>query len=1293
MALEDLTDEEVRKLYQENIERGSRAASEKSALETVGDIPEALAGMAVEGVKGLGSGAWGALTGEGEAYTGTMRRMEDIAKERLGNEVYENTVADIGDIITIAPAMAGMIWEAALRDDPYAAGGEIGQVLGEDAIGGLRWTAENLGKASKAFPLATLLSITGAGRVAGLSSRALARSAFKSDIKGAFNKAVPMADKITAAMEYEIPGTIGSRKKLVKDYEPGQIYNRAIGDEGLKLKDLMKPAALGAGTGLLLGVPEYGAMLGLMGKTGSGLLAKRGLFGKDVATTMAQLLRHTSAQAKVSDEVAVRSLQFDAPQAEASLNAASAMIADFIRDGGVLDGVADAAVLERISQDSGLKALVDVNTRFEPGPAGLMPTKLTVPKEKRLRAVNRLRLAPKLEEMLSTLEKDLHRLTDDQGGAASSTRLRLDDLLSGESAQFAMDPRVMNSVLNKIKELAPDIELSNLQAIGAMISDVARGPIFGNRDINPHFKLGDNVVNTRTLATEAWKGMKSKDQKDVLARVSTAIIAENKQIARGRASAKALDRESRRIFKGDDEAMARFRDLDGDAAVAVYGDNLMNSALLHGDAIPMVSLQGAPFERVAGYLGRKYLNPENLRAFLSERLGRNIDDADLSKTIGRVKDIVDELRDVDPQPVDLGKLGSDLARSVAADGLEGNRVVARIEALYNRGVIDDANLKALKEQLPDDFNVASATNIDARQIRRPLASTYGWLKNVDQSVGPNWANRIGAHVKSAYTILSPSSHANNMISNVGLLAMDRGIDPASVMVSAIVNNRRFKKWKERKKTGEEFSGREHLIFDKVSKMGFVEGDLITAEIRSLAGAGPGYGASPIVATNFAKAAREGGRTLSKIKEKAAAGYRWGDTTFKFDEAIRSMNEVYNFLDELDDGQYFDVPTSAATVTRIYKKNGELVVPKGRRSVADVVASNARMRANELFFDYSQRPGVLRWADKFGGATGFMNPYLTWYWKSLGIGGKGLLNRVNPFSPRYTTDNPSALRQMAAREFLKEGRRAVAINAMRSEFDRNPKDLAAVVKYAPDEARQILFMDLGDPNILAYRDVSNMNYLSPASTYFQFLGTALGKLTGSERSEFLDAAGETNMFKNLLELGGATGSPGLQIYNKAVDDRLKPEDWITPFLGVGATQSLIAGLGALGNWPNLSSFQRLKRLPENVRPTAEEYYFRRLTSVGWDRSHLFGRQSGRPGKVTKYFSQLKRNLKDNMVKPVLDDYRSGIVPGSEVVEALDKANEMYLRRIKEVQDSYQKIYPNYLFPDQVARLIKLRKTDL
>ena len=244
MALDDLTGE------------GGRSAQEKSALETVGDIPEAVAGMAVEGVKGLASSAWGALTGQGEAYSESLRRMEDAARERLGQEVYENTVADMGDIVTMIPMMAAAVYRAAASDDPYSEGGELGQTIGEDAIGGLGWTVNNFGKASKAFPLATLMGITGAGRVAGNVGRVASRSAKGAAIKEAFNKANPISDRVAGLMGTEIPGTLKGGKKLVKDYEPGQLYNHAIGDEGLTLKDIIKPAAAGAGAVLGLKLKE-----------------------------------------------------------------------------------------------------------------------------------------------------------------------------------------------------------------------------------------------------------------------------------------------------------------------------------------------------------------------------------------------------------------------------------------------------------------------------------------------------------------------------------------------------------------------------------------------------------------------------------------------------------------------------------------------------------------------------------------------------------------------------------------------------------------------------------------------------------------------------------------------------------------------------------------------------------------------------------------------------------------------------------------------------------------------------
>ena len=376
--------------------------------------------------------------------------------------------------------------------------------------------------------------------------------------------------------------------------------------------------------------------------------------------------------------------------------------------------------------------------------------------------------------------------------------------------QYASDPRVMDKIISRLRSEADGATVKNLEDMGGLIQNVAQGPIYGNRNINPVLRLGDNnAISARDLATQAFNELSPENRRDVLAKVSTAILQENRQIARGIASSKALDFESNRIFKDAESRAAYDKALTGEggseAAAAVYADNLINSSFIYGDALPMVSPRGISFEQVTRHLFNKYINNDNAFAdLLTDKLGPGaVLDADqFAKAKTRLREIADQLDDVDTANVDIGKMGSDLARTVAADGLEGARLRQRMESMRNRGAITEDAYSDMVATLGDDFDVAMQTPHDGRQIRAPLQATYGWLNMADQntSTALQWMSRMSSHIKAAYTTLNPASHANNMISNVGLLSMHRGVDPATVVTSAIVNKRRFDKWKKRKRT-------------------------------------------------------------------------------------------------------------------------------------------------------------------------------------------------------------------------------------------------------------------------------------------------------------------------------------------------------------------------------------------------------------------------------------------------------------------------------------------------------------
>jgi hypothetical protein len=251
-----------------------------------------------------------------------------------------------------------------------------------------------------------------------------------------------------------------------------------------------------------------------------------------------------------------------------------------------------------------------------------------------------------------------------------------------------------------------------------------------------------------------------------------------------------------------------------------------------------------------------------------------------------------------------------------------------------------------------------------------------------------------------------------------------------------------------------------------------------------------------------------------------------------------------------------------------------------------------------------------------------------------------------------------------------------------------------MSFMPSEGKQILFTDMADPNVMSFRDISSMNFLDPFSTVQELIGTTLARIEGSDRSKMLDATGEQKVTSKVLELIGISGSPAYQTFQRFKEGRNTVEDVLSPIIGVGLAQTALAGSRLMGiSSSNASSFDKLMQLDESIRPKAMDYYFRRITSIGWNKDFLFGKAGNRPGKLTRYMTTLKRNLKNNLVKPVIEDARAGAADSADIQEALILANEMYERRLQQLFDVTSKVYPNFRFPEGVVKPISLRKTDL
>ena len=1247
---------------------------------------------------------YGAFSGSGEAFTDSYQRHEDLFKERSGKETYENTVADLKDIATAIPVLASTVWNSMWKQNTFDATKEIGEDIGEDAILGMRWTAENSDKAFKAYPVSTVMMLFQAGKIAGTAGR-LGKAT------KAFDSLEPVVNKVNSIMDTEVadiglPDAIKRERKLVDTEKvPGTLYTRAIGDEGLKLKDLVKPALYTAGTGALVGAGELGAVLGLSGPYLTGVMAKRSSLNKNIVGKVGQVLRHTSAQSRFSDEVAIRSLFQHAPQAAAALDTAALQVSDAIKAGA---DFSDKLIAD-IAESSGLNQLTDVQPAYTFRDADGRLVKdvaaggqMTI--EQR-RSIARGKLDKRTVDALNNVRDLVNEASGE--GVAAFTITALDDLMSGDSVQYAKDAGVMAGVMNEIKRRDPSLSTAKLRQVQDLIDKVSNGPVYGNRSLNPRIKVGDTTVDIRSLVTNEWKKLDTKKRGEVAASTALSLIENNKAIMRSKAAARALDRESMRIFRTDDQRGAVVRDLLNSESMVeraegqnIYMDALLEKVFLDGDTVPMVSPQGLSFNRLAESMSERYLNnPQRFQDFLQERLGRDggIGGADLASAQARLLEVVNELSDTANVDKDIGKMGTELSRSIVADGLEDNRLLQNMRALEADGLITKEDLAVIeRDGLSAAFGVNLQTRQDGRSIRAPLASTYGWLeRSVNNNMRFPSIARVGAHLKAAYTIYNPASHVNNAVSNMGLISLDRNIDPITALVQTYGSAKNMSDWR----AGKKFSERDSKIFDKISKMGFAEGDLITAEIQSLGNFSAGYGSSAPVVTSLDLMKRFGGTTAKKVRQMASNTYRLGDVVFKQDEAIRSMNRVVDAVEALEDGQYVDIPTSKAAVRRIRKENGKIITP-GKGDMYDVAAAHGRMRANDLFFDYSQRPGALRYLDQLGGATSFVNPYLTWYWKALGIGGDGLFKRVNNLDLEFNTNNPSVLAAQLRKQVGNFARRSVIINGMRSEYEKNPEELQRAMSFMPSEGKQILFTDMADPNVMSFRDISSMNFLDPFSTVQELIGTTLARIEGSDRSKMLDATGEQKVTSKVLELIGVSGSPAYQTFQRFKEGRNTVEDALSPLIGVGLAQTALAADRLVGasrlfgiSSSSMSSFDKLMQLDESIRPKAMDYYFRRITSIGWNKDFLFGKAGNRPGKLTRYMTTLKRNLKNNLVKPKIEDARAGAADSADIQEALILANEMYERRLQQLFDATSKVYPNFRFPEGVVKPISLRKTDL
>jgi hypothetical protein len=1264
---------------------------------------------------GLGRALAGAAYGVGEsiadltAYTrdqpedtekeigDSFTRQEEFLKSRLGATQYENFYHDAMDLITLVPNLGALAYDAATSGDSFEKARRITKAFTTDSATVYPFLYNNWERSVKAAPLATILASIPALKAAGGLSKLGSKGARMTKLGDAIHKKV---EGLVDA-EVELLGKLGPTQKgkttfrvTGEDVTPG-VYKHSLGDRGITYRDMLRAGTKGAAVGAIAGGVPTAIVGSFIGGAGLSVLAgklNRTGLGGAFANSMGRLLSGISSNTKVSNELAMRNLFARGPEAEAKLQAIGAKVAQRLRQGedvldGELMGMAKEAFPDLISEIEFTRA----GRRYDQKPEADVAE----------RARKRAKLPDDIEKDLANAEGMLENLLG--GKRARRTTMLMDDLLSEGSVQFGRVHDVRAKALEIISnDLGRKLTTAEKTDLAKAMETVSNTPFHREAGINLRLMVGGQPYYLRDIVTKAHRSLKPKRRKEILAGLAADIITSNRADLRkqsfARAAADSSDKALQRLGLTQ-EGLAAMKLED---AVAAFGEAVAADVIVNRGSVPLVGPTAVRMESSGRYLRSLRQNdPDKMFAIIQEKLGgkRELTPGEKKVILQRMDDVADEM--IDSHHKDIASEGARAAEGYYAD-VDRGTVYSRLDDLINNDHLspeDVAKVKSFFDSVDNSRKVIE----DNRSMRGPLTEAFKWLHANDNN--RTRLNRlVSSHIKGSYTTRNVNAHINNNMSNLGLLSYDRGLDPLSVIRGVVKDTRSYNKWLKGNRSG--MSDRDMRMMKQVDRGGFAAGDFAQVEIKNLArmeNMPERLKTNPLIAGVARSGVVKGAK---KIDDIAAGAYRLGDVGPKINEALHSMRAIFSRIDRMTDGQTWEFRTSPVSTTTVTRKGNGLFI--GKRKIADfvqtkdgmkvvgnklddLVGQHGRLRANERFFDYRDRPGILRLLDQLGGPASIINPYLTWAWKASGIGGKGLFSVVNKIDSEYKTNKLSSLMREDALSAAKWYRRAIAANALRSQFSQNPAAMREALGFqdTPGSPLSVLINRMAGPDVVEMRSVESMN---PFSRQLLTVETLLGMTqdmlmkTGLLRDDVAaqrkaqQLLGETGTTKRALKLGMVTGSPAEQLVRKVADGKsVSARELLalvigqTPALGVSAVTQLTGG-------PEDSAFVMInERLPKNLRQDAMDFYFRKMFNYGWDSKTVLTRKGKARGRLNNYFAGIKTRVTTGYYKDLLDDYRRGKLTRAEVNEAAKIAQDAYRERFDNVNEAYNMVTGKNLPP--------------
>ena len=1161
------------------------------------------------------------------------KQVDQELEDRFQNDSsYNNAISDFGEVVTSFPTMVRAFLEAAYDEDP-----ETMKKLGFLMSGGgivstmAMLNPDKIGRNFDARPASVILGVSPAFGIVARAPRAMQA------LRGKFGKqtdvllrAVETVDNtarsgMAKVAQSEIPGRVMTEAVRpfanVIERIPGEATSsmaaglRGLGKVGedvvrvgearttqqtkgfrgekqritelvpgvrfMTAGDLANSFVSGAKKGFLAGVPvETGAVLAV-----ARLLYPRTRMTRNMARSVGQFLRHTSAQGGASPELAVRGIMMASAEQRNRIRSIADRIDKAFRE-------EDA--LARRDGDTRMDVFFE-GEPFQPGQKRQIDYEFTESGQEFL-PVSRADIL----DTLGKLEKQRDRLLDDQRkpGAKKYTNQQIRQLNAEiKSLRQAVESDAPDVFPNQtLREAIDDLDEvlreagvdSGIELVKSRLANVA--------DRNAILLQSGDVAELVIRAIKRKYGNRLSRAGVTDAKLRKLILdhAEEPYFGSTRLAA-TVDIENVGRLDLDSLTRRAFESLRPEKQKEVMGQVASNAALRYSQLVTEAA-KGAALKRESAKLGMAQslegVSLTNVQPQVyAMALARMLAGKDLTRGGVSLPQVIPKSASGPALPAALRDLATDRrkARKILEDVL-GDEPSAREEMAFERVLRQTADEvgdytagDGYAQSFTNDLKVKIADNpdlpADVRKLAQQVetgeyayspgfAGTLNWMAKYQGKQG-FWRDIIQLF-KGNQTVRNIMPHINNSVGNVSNSMLSSGEGPVQFIVNSYrdglvyLDHKAGKLGDYRKNTTpgseEYFTNRAAVAVDQsgVGNTDFVAGELLRSSRKNLTGDDL---SGPVVGALRRLGETKLGYVPRKLNELASKAYAKEDNLPKVHIGMDRGRQTFRDIFDLRPNEQMTIRTSPVSTRTIFKdKSGQIRegTPSnpGRvltdRDINKIVAADVRQHVQKFVVSYDERSGLNRFVTNNPVLAPF-NPFFTFTDKAAGLGGrKGFVEHLLfPADGVVSTSPKVALRQIKSQAAL-AARRAVLVNSFQALASNQENLLAQALAFDPAVPNQVIFEMLTDPSAIQYRDISGMSVFGPGEVKYRAFAYAIGKMLQSvgydknpklskkQRQFFTELNnGEVAHIGTIGSLFGVDRGPGLSLFELVInrgDDR-------------------------------------------------------------------------------------------------------------------------------------------------------------